>query len=148
MSASNRAAMAAMVAVLFSGTAARCSDSAGGSQGSASAPSGDNSSGKKLDANLTDLPTYPNLTSASMMGHPPTQGAVFSATTNDSYATVVAWYRARLTGATEKVSGYIDTTTPHKEIEFHMAKWNEQVMIDFNPQYPGTSITLGQDAHQ
>jgi hypothetical protein len=148
MSASNRTALATTIAILFGVTAARCSDSAGSSQGSASAPSGEKSSDKKIDANLTDLPTYPNLTSASMMGTPPKQGGVYSATTNDSYATVVEWYRSRLPGATLKVSGYIDTTTPHKEIEFHMAKWNEQVMIDFNPQYPGTSITLGQDAHQ
>lgn len=148
MSASNRATVATMIAILFGVTAARCSDAAGSSQGSASAQSGDKSSGKKIDANLTDLPTYPNLTSGQMMGHPPTQGGVYNATTSDSYATVVEWYRSRLPGATLKVSGYIDTTTPHKEIEFHMAKWNEQVMIDFDPKYPETSITLGQDAHQ
>jgi hypothetical protein len=29
-----------------------------------------------------------------------------------------------------------------------MAKWNEQVMIDYDPKYSETSITLGQDAHQ
>ena len=149
MSASNRAAMATMIAVFFSVTAARCSDAAGGSQGSASAQSGDKSSNSKIDANLTDLPTYPNLTSGSMMGHPPAQGGFYNATTNDSYATVVAWYRSHLTGATESHSGYIDSTTGHKEIEFHMTKWNEQVVIDANPSNPGTTgIALGQDAHK
>ncbi len=143
MFTSHRVTVATTIALLLA-AASGCSKSAGA--GSSGAPG--SSSNSKIAENLTDLPTYPNLTSASMMGHPPTQGAVFSATSNDPYPTVVAWYRSRLTGATEKVSGYIDTTTPHKEIEFHMAKWNEQVMIDFNPQYPGTSITLGQDAHQ
>jgi hypothetical protein len=103
----------------------------------------------KIEPNLTDLPTYPNLTSGSMLGHPPTQGAVYNATTNDSYDKVVAWYRARLHGAKEEHSGYYDSTQGNREIEFHLTKWNEQVMINANPkQYPGTSIALGQDAHQ
>jgi hypothetical protein len=147
MSASNRATLATMIAILLGVTAARCSDAAGGSQSSASAQSGDKSSGKKIDANLTDLPTYPNLTSGSMMGHPPTQGGVYNATTNDAYATVVEWYRSRLQGAKEEHSGYIDTTTGRKEIEFHLAKWNEQVVISSEPATPGTAFVLGQDAH-
>jgi hypothetical protein len=148
MSASNRAAMATMIAVLFSVTAARCSDSAGGSQGSVLDQTAGRASRKKIAANLTDLPTYPNVIWASMLGTPPNQGALYTATTNDPYPTVVAWYRSRLTGAKESVSGYIDTTTAHKEIEFHMDKWNEQVLVDFNPSDGGiTSITLGQDAH-
>jgi len=106
------------------------------------------SSAEKIEPNLTDLPTYPNLTSGSMLGHPPTQGAVYNAITNDSYDKVVAWYRARLHGAKEVHSGYYDSTQGNREIEFHMTKWNEQVMINSNPkQYPGTSIALGQDAH-
>ena len=133
----------ATIAAMLVAVAFGCSKSAA----AGSSTSSRSSNQSKIAANLTDLPAYPNLTSASMMGTPPNQGAVYSATTDDPYPTVVAWYRSHLTGATEKVSGYIDTTTSHKEIEFHMAKWNEQVMIDHNPQYPGTSITLGQDAH-
>jgi hypothetical protein len=112
-------------------------------------PQARSKSQSKIEPNLTDLPTYPNLTSGSMLGHPPTQGAVYNATTNDSYDKVVAWYRARLHGAKEEHSGYYDSTQGNWEIEFHLTKWNEQVMINANPkQYPGTSIALGQDAHQ
>ena len=142
MFAPHRIASATAVALLMA-VAFGCSKSAA----AGSSASSGSSSQSKIEANLTDLPTYPNLTSGSMLGHPPTQGAVYNATTNDPYPTVVAWYKARLTGATEKHSGYIDSTTGHKEIEFHMAKWNEQVMIDADPKYSGVSIALGQDAH-
>ena len=135
---------ASFAIVFVLATTTVCSKSA--SQGtSASAKASRN---PKIEANLTDLPTYPSLTSGSMLGHPPTQGAVYNATTNDSYDKVVAWYRAHLTGAKEVHSGYYDSTQGNREIEFHMAKWNEQVMINSNPKhYPGTSIALGQDAH-
>jgi len=119
-----------------------CSKSASQSSKGASSPHA-----SEIAKNLTDLPAYPNLTSATMLGHPPQQGAVYDATTNDDYATVVAWYRARLKGAKESHSGFIDTTTGRKEIEFHMDKWNEVVAIASDPQHPGTGITLGQDAH-
>ena len=143
MFASHRTSATIAIAFLLATTTV-CSKSA--SQGtSASAKS---SKKEKIEANLTDLPAYPNLTSGSMLGHPPTQGAVYNATTNDSYDKVVAWYRAHLTGAQEVHSGYYDSTQGNREIEFHMTKWNEQVMINSNPkQYPGTSIALGQDAH-
>jgi len=150
MSVSNRASLATMIAVLFSVTAARCSEPAGSSQSSASAQSGEKSSNSKIEPNLTELPTYPNLISGSMMGHPPTQGGLYNARTNDSYATVVAWYRSHLSGATESHSGYIDSTTGHKEIEFRLAKWGEEVVIEWNPNnpdLPSTGISLGQDAH-
>jgi hypothetical protein len=114
---------------------------------SQSANGGHSSSKTKIDKNLTDLPAYPNLTSATMLGHPPQHGAVYDGTTNDSYETVVAWYRARLKGAKESHSGFIDTTKGNKEIEFHIDKWNEQVAIASYAQTPGTAITLGQDAH-
>lgn len=142
MLASHRAA-ATLVALLLA-AASGCSKAASAD----SAASGSSSSQSKLDKNLTDLPTYPNLNSAMMMGHPPTQGAVYDATTSDSYDKVVAWYRAHLQGAKEEHSGYYDSTKGDHQIEFHMAKWNEQVMIYANAQKsPGTSITLGQDAH-
>ena len=142
MCASHRVRAATAMALLV--LAIGCSKSAS-QEASAQARS---KSQSKIEPNLTDLPTYPNLTSGSMLGHPPTQGAVYNATTNDSYDKVVAWYRARLTGAREEHSGYYDSTQGNREIEFHLTKWNEQVMIDANPKYPGTSIALGQDAHQ
>lgn len=136
-------ATATLVALLLA-IASACSKTASAD----SAASQGSSRQAKMDKNLTDLPTYPNLTSGMMMGHPPTQGGVFNATTKDSYDTVVAWYRARLQGAKEVHSGYYDSTQGRREIEFHMAKWGEQVMIYANAQSnDGTSITLGQDAH-
>ena len=130
------------VGVILLATVLACSSSESqSSKGSTSTKSA------KIEKNLTDLPAYPNLTSGSMLGHPPTQGAVYNATTNDSYEKVVAWYRAHLTGAKEVHSGYYDSTQGNREIEFHMNKWNEEVMINANPKYPGTSIALGQDAH-
>lgn len=143
MFASRRITAATAIALLA--LAIGCSKSA--SQGASTQSR--TKSQSKTEPNLTDLPTYPNLTSGSMLGHPPTQGAVYNAMTNDSYDKVVAWYRARLKGAKEVHSGYYDSTQGNREIEFHMTKWNEQVMINSNPKaYPGTSIALGQDAHQ
>lgn len=142
MLASKRAT-ATLVALLVA-VATACSRTASAD----SAASGASSDQSKIAANLTDLPTYPNLTSGMMMGHPPTQGAVYSATTNDSYDKVVAWYRARLHGAKEVHSGYYDSTQGNMEIEFHLEKWNEQVMITANAKNSaGTGISLGQDAH-
>jgi hypothetical protein len=148
MIASNRAPLAAVVAILLGVVAARCSEPAGAASNAASGQSASTqSSGDKIEANLTDLPTYPNLTSGSMLGHPPKQGAVYNAMTNDSYDQVLAWYRSRLAGAREVHSGYYDSTKGKREIELHLTKWNEQVMLYADPTTPGTSIALGQDAH-
>jgi hypothetical protein len=141
MFASHRTATIAIGFLLA--TTTFCSKSA--SQGtSASARS---SSKSKIAANLTDLPTYPNLTSGMMMGHPPTQGGLYDAHTNDSYEQVVAWYRAKLPGAREQKS-IVDGVNGQKGIELHLAKWNEQVVITSRPGTPGTAFALGQDAHQ
>jgi hypothetical protein len=143
MLASNKAPLATVVAILLSVVAARCSVPAGAASNAAS----EQSTSKKIEANLTDLPTYPNLTSGSMLGHPPTQGAVYNAKTNDSYHQVLAWYRSHLPGAKEEHSGYFDGVNGQKEVELHLAKWNQQVQIATSPTYQGTSIALAQDAH-
>jgi hypothetical protein len=52
-----------------------------------------------LDANLTGLPAYPNLKSASMMGGKNPSGCmVYSMQSMDSLGIVVAWYRAHGSG--------------------------------------------------
>jgi hypothetical protein len=141
MFASHRVTAAIAVAFLVASTTV-CSKSA--SQGSAASA---RSSGKsKIAKNLTDLPTYPNLSSGMMMGHPPTQGGLYDAHTSDSYETVLAWYRAKLPGAIEKKS-IVDGVNGQKGIELHLAKWNEQVVITSSPGSSGTAIALGQDAH-
>jgi hypothetical protein len=141
MLASNRASWATVIAAIFI-TVGGCSKSASNASGAATGQSGK----RNIDANLTELPTYPSLTSGMMMGHPPAQGGLYDAHTNDSYEQVVAWYRARLPGATEKKS-IVDGVNGQKGIELHLAKWNEQVVITSNPAQPGTAFALGQDAH-
>ena len=141
MFASHRSSATIAIAVLLATTTV-CSKSA--SQGSTT--SARSMSKSKLDANLTDLPTYPNLTSGMMMGHPPTLGGSYDAHTNDSYEKVLAWYRAKLRGASEKES-IVDGANGQKGIELHLAKWNEQVVITSRPGSPGTAFALGQDAH-
>jgi uncharacterized protein YeaC (DUF1315 family) len=52
-----------------------------------------------LDANLTGIPAYPNLKSASMMGGKNPNGCmVYSMQSMDSLDTVVAWYLAHGSG--------------------------------------------------
>jgi hypothetical protein len=119
-----------------------CSKSASQASSASAKPS----KKSRIDANLTDLPTYPNLTSGMMMGHPPTQAGLYDAHTNDSFEQVVAWYRAKLPGAIEKKS-IVDGVNGQKGIELHLAKWNEQVVITSRPGSPGTAFALGQDAH-
>lgn len=148
MIASNRAPLAGVVAILLSVVAARCSVPAGAASTAASGQSASTQSAtKKIEANLTDLPTYPNLTSGTMLRMPPKLGAVYNATTNDSYDQVLAWYRARLAGAREVHSGYYDSTKGHRQIEMHLTKWNEQVVITSSPDTPGAAFALEQDAH-
>ncbi len=147
-----RAPMVAMIAAVLT-IGGRCSEDATNSSNASSASSASNvesgpAPSSKIEANLTDLPTYPNLTSGSMMGHPPTQGALYSATTNDSYDQVVTWYRAHLAGAREEHSKNTDGFNGQREIEFHLPKWNEQVVILADSAVAGTKFTLGQDAHQ
>ena len=99
MFTSHRTAATIVIAVLLATTTV-CSKSAS----QASSASAKSSSKSKIDTNLTDLPTYPNLTSGMMMGHPPTQGGLYDAHTNDSFEQVLAWYRAKLPGAREQKS--------------------------------------------
>jgi hypothetical protein len=141
MFASHRTSATIAIAFLLAITTV-CSKSA--SQAS-NAPA-KSSSKSNIAPNLTDLPTYPNLTSGMMMGHPPTQGGLYDAHTNDSYEQVVAWYRAKLPGASEKKS-IVDGVNGQKGIELHLAKWNQQVVITSRPGSPGTAFALGQDAH-
>lgn len=141
MFACNRAPWSTVIVAMFLAVGG-CS----GSASNASAPGGGQSVKGSIDANLTELPTYPNLTSGTMLGHPPAQAGLYDAHTNDSYDKVVAWYRARLPGATEKKS-IVDGVHGQKGIELHLAKWNEEVVITFDPATPGTSFALGQDAH-
>jgi hypothetical protein len=140
MFASHRTSAIAVAFLLATTTVCSKSESQGTSTAARS------SSKSKIDANLTDLPTYPNLTSGMMLGHPPTQGGLYDAHTNDSYEQVLAWYRARLPGAIEKKS-VVDGVNGQKGIELHLAKWNEQVVITSRPGTPGTAFALGQDAH-
>ena len=141
MFTSHRTAATIVIAVLLATTTV-CSKSAS----QASSASAKSSSKSKIDANLTDLPTYPNLTSGMMMGHPPTQGGLYDAHTNDSFEQVLAWYRAKLPGAREQKS-IVDGVNGQKGIELHLAKWNEQVVITSRPGTQGTAFALGQDAH-
>lgn len=91
-----------------------------------------------VTANPTDLPTYPHLSKASLMGTGRAAAKVYNAETHDPYETVVDWYRKRLVGATESESGFVkDTLTfslPH----------GRQVIVQGRP--PITYITLSSNA--
>ncbi|MEO8881763.1 MAG: hypothetical protein ABI446_15325 [Gemmatimonadaceae bacterium] len=138
--------LAVIAAALTFGS--KCSNDASSSANTAiSSASNSQGTTSGIEANLTDLPTYPNLTAGKMMGHPPKQGALYNAKTNDSYEQVVGWYRSKLTGATEGHSGYVDGKNGKRETEFHLSKWNEQVSILADSSVKGTLFTLGQDAH-
>ena len=142
MLTSHRTSATLSIAFLVATTTV-CSKSASQASSASAKPS----KKSRIDANLTDLPTYPNLTSGMMMGHPPTQGGLYDAHTNDSFEQVLAWYRAKLPGAREQKS-IVDGVNGQKGIELHLAKWNEQVVITSRPDSPGTALALGQDAHQ
>jgi hypothetical protein len=89
-------------------------------------------------ANPTDLPTYPNLTTASVMRTGRASAKVYNAQTHDPYETVVAWYRKRLVGATESESGFVKDT-----LTFSLPN-GRQVIVQGRP--PITYITLSSNA--
>jgi hypothetical protein len=140
MLTSRNAAFAATLLVLLVNTG--CSKL--GSNTSDGTTSG---TGSKIDANLTGLPTYPNLTTATMNGHPPAQGGLYDSHTNDSYEQVTTWYRAHLPGAKEEKNRYIDGVNGQKATTFYTTKFNGQVAIATKTGEPGTGIALGEDAH-
>ncbi len=89
-------------------------------------------------ANPTDLPTYPNLSKASLMRTGRTTAKVYNAETHDPYETVVAWYRKRLVGANESESGFVKDT-----LTFSLPN-GRQVIVQGRP--PITYITLSSNA--
>jgi len=89
-------------------------------------------------ANPTDLPTYPNLSKASLMRTGRASAKVYNAETHDPYDTVLAWYRKRLVGATESESGFVKDT-----VTFSL-KHGRQVIVQGRP--PITYITLSANA--
>lgn len=91
-----------------------------------------------LIANPTDLPTYPNLSKASLMRTGRATAKVYNAETHDSYETVVAWYRKQLIGAKESESGFVKDT-----LTFSLPK-GRQVIVQGRP--PITYITLSSNA--
>ena len=99
---------------------------------------GDGTVSSNVTANPTDLPTYPNLSKASLMHTGRASAKVYNAETHDSYETVVAWYRKRLVGATESESGFVKDT-----LTFSLPK-RRQVIVQGRP--PITYITLSSDA--
>jgi hypothetical protein len=88
--------------------------------------------------NPTDLPTYPNLSKASLMRTGRASAKVYNAETPDPYETVVAWYRKRLVGAQESESGFAKDT-----LTFSLPK-GRQVIVQGRP--PITYITLSSNA--
>ena len=88
---------------------------------------GDGSVSSNVTANPTDLPTYPNLSKASLMHTGRASAKVYNAETHDSYETVVAWYRKRLVGATESESGFVKDT-----LTFSLPK-GRQVIVQGRP---------------
>ena len=89
-------------------------------------------------ANPTDLPTYPNLSKASLMRTGRATAKVYNAETHDPYETVVAWYRKRLASATESESGFVKDT-----LTFSLPN-GRQVIVQGRP--PITYITLSSNA--
>jgi hypothetical protein len=89
-------------------------------------------------ANPTDLPTYPNLSKASLMRTGRATAKVYNAETPDPYETVVAWYRKRLVGAKESESGFVKDT-----LTFSLPR-GRQVIVQGRP--PITYITLSSSA--
>jgi hypothetical protein len=99
---------------------------------------GGDASSSTIAANPTDLPTYPNLSKASVMHTGKAAAKVYNAETHDAYETVVAWYRQRLVNANESESGYVKDT-----LTFSLPK-GRQVIVQGRP--PITYITLSADA--
>lgn len=89
-------------------------------------------------ANPTDLPTYPNLSKASLMRTGRASAKVYNSETHDPYETVVAWYRKRLVGAKESESGFVKDT-----LTFSLPN-GRQVIVQGRP--PITYITLSSNA--
>lgn len=101
--------------------------------------------GKKIDANLTELPTYPRLTFGLMRGHPPKEVGLYDAATNDSYDRVLAWYRAKLPKALEEKSDV--GGTKGMVLRVNKAKWTDKVVISARRSPPGTLLHLEQRPH-
>jgi len=99
---------------------------------------GEGTGSSTVIANPTDLPTYPNLSKASLMRTGRASAKVYNAETHDSYDTVLAWYRKRLVGATESESGFVKDT-----VTFSLPK-GRQVIVQGRP--PITYITLSSNA--
>ena len=99
---------------------------------------GEGTVSSNVTANPTDLPTYPNLSKASLMRTGRATAKVYNAETHDPYETVVAWYRKRLVGAKESESGFVKDT-----LTFSLPN-GRQVIVQGRP--PITYITLSTDA--
>jgi hypothetical protein len=99
---------------------------------------GEGTVSSNVAANPTDLPTYPNLSKASLMRTGRATAKVYNAETHDPYETVVAWYRKRLVGATESESGFVKDT-----LTFSLPN-GRQVIVQGRP--PITYITLSSNA--
>jgi hypothetical protein len=99
---------------------------------------GEGAASSSVAANPTDLPTYPNLSKASLMRTGRATAKVYNAETPDSYEMVVGWYRKRLVGAKESESGYVKDT-----LTFSLPK-GRQVIVQGRP--PITYITLSSNA--
>ncbi|MEO7038742.1 MAG: hypothetical protein ABI186_01800 [Candidatus Elarobacter sp.] len=96
------------------------------------------STSSEIATNPTDLPGYPNLSRASVMGGGKGVATLYNAASPDSDATVLAWYRSRLHGATEQQSGFVKDT-----ITFSLPH-GEQVVVQKDGVQ--TLIALGADA--
>lgn len=99
---------------------------------------GGDASSSNIPANPTDLPTYPNLSKASVMHTGRASAKVFNAESHDAYETVLAWYRQRLVGAKESESGFVKDT-----LTFSLPN-GRQVIVQGRP--PITYITLSANA--
>jgi hypothetical protein len=99
---------------------------------------GEGTVSSNVAANPTDLPTYPNLSKASLMRTGRATAKVYNAETHDPYETVVAWYRKRLVGAKESESGFVKDT-----LTFSLPN-GRQVIVQGRP--PITYITLSSNA--
>jgi hypothetical protein len=99
---------------------------------------GEGTVSSNVPANPTDLPTYPNLSKASLMRTGKATAKVYNGETRDPYETVVAWYRKRLVGAKESESGFVKDT-----LTFSLPN-GRQVIVQGRP--PITYITLSADA--
>jgi hypothetical protein len=90
--------------------------------------------------NPTDLPAYPNLWKASVLGGGKGSATLYNQATHDTYETVLAWYRSKLAGASEQESGYVKDS-----ITFSLPQ-GEQVVVQRPSTGDGTLITLVMNA--